>query len=142
MATLTVTTTISSPAGDILSDALALNLSNAYSLDGDVSMDLVEVSTAAGTGNAAMTLLIANSGRGTKSGILYLKNTGATGETITVYTDTGDDNTIADLANEDIFVIKAGEFAIFPWAGTHDLWASTAAGAPKMEVGYFAESAA
>ncbi len=141
MATLTVTTTISSPAGDILSDALALNLSNAYALDGDVSMDLVEVSTAAGSGDAAMTLLIANSGRGTKSGILYLKNTGATGETITVYTDTADDNTIT-LADEDFLTIKAGEFAIFPWAGTHDLWASTAAGAPKMEVGYFAESAA
>ncbi len=139
MATITNTLTITSPAGDALSDALSLSLTKADSaINGDVEMKLVTVSNRFGTGNGDNTELLAARTDTTKRCLVYFKNNGATGEVISIYTDTGDDNTIT--AAEKIMTLKSGDFALFPWAGEYALTSASASGSPKIEVGIFEEA--
>jgi len=140
MATITNTLTITSPAGDALSDALSLSLTKADSaINGDVEMKLVTVSNRFSDAQDGNTVLLSARTDSTKRCLIYLKNNGATGEVISVFTDTGDDRTIV-TATEKIMTLKSGDFALLPWAGEHALYGSSASGSPKLEVGVFEEA--
>jgi hypothetical protein len=140
MATITNTLTITSPAGDALSDALSLSLTKADSaINGDVEMKLVTVSNRFGTAQDDNTVLLTARTDNPQRCLVYLKNNGATGEVISVFTDTGDDRTLIE-DNEKIMTLKSGDFALFPWAGEHSLMGSSASGSPKLEVGVFEEA--
>ena len=140
MATITNTLTITSAAGDALSDALSLSFTKADSaIAGDVEMKLVTVDVRFTTVAANMIELLglpSTTGRA----LVYLKNTSSTeAQVVSVFTNTGDDVALVE-DEEKIMILKAGDFALFPWAGEHALLASSAAGDPKVEVGVFFEA--
>jgi|9_EtaG_2_1085328.scaffolds.fasta_scaffold58231_2 hypothetical protein len=140
MATITNTLTITSPAGDALSDTLSLSLTKAdNAINGDVEMKLVTVSNRFSASQDGNTVLLAARTDTPKRCLVYLKNNGSTGEVISIFTDTGDDRTLVE-ATEKIMTLKSGDFALFPWAGEHTLFGSSASGSPKLEVGVFEEA--
>ncbi len=124
MATLSKTLTITSAAGDLLSDALALSMNKDVTIAAGAVMKLVTV--------GSNTTLCDALGRS----IVYLKNTSSS-DTITVHTDKDDDGTGDAIAL--ILEIKGGEFAVLPAALDHKLLA-TASNSPKIEVGIFTEA--
>ena len=137
MATITNTLTITSAAGDALSDALSLSFTKADSaIAGDVEMKLVTVDERFTTVAANMIELLALPST-TGRALVYLKNNGTA--TVSVFSNTGDDATLVE-AEEKIMTLKGGDFALFPWAGEHALLASSASGEPKVEVGVFFEA--
>lgn len=135
MATITNTLTITSPAGDALSDALSLSLTKADSaINGDVEMKLVTVGNRFSTTLNENTLLLEARTDTNKRSLVYFKNTDAS-NTVFIYVDSGNDRTL--IAGEQVMEIKPGDFAFFPWSGTQGLEAASSANSPKLEVGVF-----
>ena len=115
MATITPTLTLSST--DATSDTLSLTLTDSLTSTGAVLSTTVETST-----TAAVFLAAADYGKS----YVMLKNMSSTAsERIDIRATTG---------GTDILQLAAGEFAFFPWAGSHDLAFDAVDGTPAMEV--------
>ena len=119
MATLTKTLTITSAAGDILSDALSLSMTKDVTINGAGIMKKLTINTA----NSDNAIAIAPaSGRS----IVYVKNVSTGDNTISIYNDalTDSDTDLTDgtaldstcSAFELIMEVKQNEFAVFPAA--------------------------
>ena len=143
MATLTKTLTLSSPAGDMLSDALSLSMTKDVTINGAGIMKKLTINTA----NSDDAIAIAPaSGRS----IVYVKNVSTSDNTISIYNDAlidADtnltDGTAADStgsAFELIMEVKQNEFAVFPAALDFPLIAVAASTGGLLEVGIFTES--
>ena len=123
MATLTPTLTLAS--SDMNGDVLNLSVTDSLSILGQVTTKQVVTSSSS--------VVFAANGGYTKS-YVYLKNLSATvAETILIELASGDN---------DVINLGAGEFAFFPWSGTHDLRCDAAQGTPTLEVRIYQESAA
>ena len=117
MATLTSTLTLSSAAGDITSDALAVSVSDALTISGSV-VSLSRVATSTGD----LTLFASSS---YSRSYVYLKNT---------------DSSIAmdiDFGSTASFNIRPGEFAFFPWHGSQNIVVAADSGTPILEYALF-----
>ena len=112
MATLTPTLTLTSAAGDITSDALAVSVTDTLTVTGDtVSISRIALST------SDLTLLTTSYGKS----YVYFKNTDSS---IVMTIQFGGDST---------FTLAAGEFAFFPWNGGANIVALSASGTPLLE---------
>jgi hypothetical protein len=127
MATLKKSLTITSAAGDLLTDALSLTMTKSVTVSGNTNMKLVTFAS-----TDAKTIAAAD-GRS----IVYLKNSSATDVQVDIYTDSDDGAEATPEATELIMEIKQGEFALFPCALDHALLAKPASTAATLEVGVF-----
>lgn len=135
MAKITKTLSITSVAGGtngVLSDALSISATKDVTIDGNVSQRIYTVSNDGTSGNA--TTVASAAGRS----IVYLKNKSTSEITISVYTDTGEDQTVA--ATELFIELKQNEFAIMPAALDYSLMAVGASAGGLLEVAVFTEA--
>ena len=118
MGTLSSTLTLTS--SDVLSDALNVTDTDSLTTAGDVLSTKIATSA-----TAAVFLAAADYGKS----YVFLKNTSSTtAERIDIR---------ATTTGTDIMQLGAGEYAFFPWAGSHDLAYDAASGTPVLEVMLF-----
>ena len=135
MAKIKKTLTVTSVAGGtngVLSDALSIAVNKEVTIDGNVTQRVYTVSDD-GTGGNATGIATAD-GRS----IVYLKNKSTTDILISIYSDTGDDLTVA--ATELLMELKKDEFAVFPAALDYGLMAVGASAGGILEVAVFTEA--
>ena len=111
MATVTAGITLTSAAGDLITDALSLSDTTTVTITDMVTSGLSRgklTSTAKGTASGQVTLYTANEFDATSNSVyLYIKNTAATrGHTITVY--------ISDDDTTEVLKIFGGDIALLP----------------------------
>jgi len=128
MATLTKTLTITSTAGDILSDALSLSMTKDITVNGASAMK--KFALAADTNTVVATA--------DGQSIVYLKNSTGSTRTITIFTDPDDDGD--NDATALILEILDGEFALLPAGLDHALVARSNSGTGVLEVGVFTKA--
>ena len=125
-------TSVAGGTNGVLSDALSISVNKEVTIDGDVSTKVYTVSDDGTSGNA--TSIATADGRS----IVYLKNKSTTDILISVYSDTGDDLTVA--ATELMMELKKDEFAVFPAALDYALMAVGASSGGLLEVSVFTEA--
>lgn len=125
-------TSVAGGSNGVLSDALNISVNKEVTINGDVSTRIYTVSND-GTSNNATTITPI-SGRS----ILYLKNKSTTDILISIYSDTGADQTVA--AGELFLELKKDEFAIMPAALDYALVAVGASAGGLLEVSVFTEA--
>jgi len=127
MATLTKTLTLTSSAGDLLSDALSLSMTKDVTINAGSTMKKFNLTTDTNT------VVATADGQS----IVYLKNSTGSARTITIFTDPDDDGDNDTTAL--IMEILDGEFALLP-AGLDHALVARADGAGVLEVGVFTKA--
>ena len=112
MATVTAGITLTSAAGDLITDALSLSDTTTITITDMVTSGLARAkltSTAKGTASGQATLYTANEFDATSNSVyLYIKNTATTrGHTITVYDDTS-------TGDPEVLKLFGGDIALLP----------------------------
>tara|TARA_A100000172_G_scaffold63269_1_gene42633 strand:- start:224 stop:610 length:387 start_codon:yes stop_codon:yes gene_type:complete len=128
MATLTKTLTLTSAAGDILSDSLALSMTQDVTINAASTMK--KFNLASGTDTTVATAV--------GQSIVYLKNSTGSTRTIKIFSDGGGDG--AGAATELVLEILDGEFAVLPAALDYALLANAVGGTGVLEVGVFTKA--
>ena len=128
MSTLTKTLTITSAAGDILSDALSLSMTKDVTINSASTMK--KFNLAASTDTTVATAV--------GQSIVYLKNSTGSTRTIKIFSDGGDNG--AGASTELVLEILDGEFAVLPAALDHALLANADGGTGILEVGVFTKA--
>jgi len=128
MATLTKTLTLSSSAGDLLSDSLALSMTKDVTINAGSTMKKFNLTTDTNT------VVATADGQS----IVYLKNSTGSARTITIFTDPDDDGD--NDATALILEILDGEFALLPAGLDHALVARSNSGTGVLEVGVFTKA--
>ena len=128
MATLTKTLTLTSAAGDILSDALSLSMTKDVTIGAGSTMKKFNLASGVDT-----TVATADG-----QSMVYLKNSTGSTRTIKIFSD-ADDGADGD-ATELVLEILDGEFALLPAALDHALIANAVSGTGVLEVGVFTKA--
>ena len=128
MATLTKTLTLTSSAGDLLSDALSLSMTKDVTINAGSTMK--KFNLASGTDTTVATA--------DGQSVVYLKNSTGSTRTITIFTDPDDDGD--NDATALILEILDGEFALLPAGLDHALVARSNSGTGVLEVGVFTKA--
>tara|TARA_R100000231_G_scaffold110786_3_gene82126 strand:- start:112 stop:498 length:387 start_codon:yes stop_codon:yes gene_type:complete len=128
MATLTKTLTLTSSAGDLLSDALSLSMTKDVTINAGSTMKKFNLATDTNT------VVATADGQS----IVYLKNSTGSTRTITIFTDPDDDGD--NDATALILEILDGEFALLPAGLDHALVARSNSGTGILEVGVFTKA--
>lgn len=128
MATLTKTLTLTSAAGDILSDALSLSMTKDVTIGAGSTMKKFNLASGVDT-----TVATADG-----QSMVYLKNSTGSTRTIKIFSDADDGGTGA--ATELVLEILDGEFALLPAALDHALIANAVSGTGVLEVGVFTKA--
>ena len=128
MATLTKTLTLTSAAGDILSDALSLSMTKDVTIGAGSTMKKFNLAA-----DTATTVATADG-----QSMVYLKNSTGSTRTIKIFSDASDDE-VGD-ATELVLEILDGEFALLPAALDHALLAIALSGTGVLEVGVFTKA--
>ena len=128
MATLTKTLTLTSSAGDLLSDALSLSMTKDVTINAGRTMKKFNLATDTNT------VVATADGQS----IVYLKNSTGSTRTITIFTDPEDDGD--NDATALILEILDGEFALLPAGLDHALVARSNSGTGVLEVGVFTKA--
>ena len=128
MATLTKTLTLTSAAGDILSDALSLSMTKDVTIGAGSTMKKFNLASGVDTVVATVD----------GQSIVYLKNSTGSTRTIKIFSDASDND--AGAATELVLEILDGEFALLPAALDHKLLANAVSGTGILEVGVFTKA--
>jgi len=128
MATLTKTLTLTSAAGDILSDALSLSMTKDVTIGAGSTMKKFNLASGVDTVVATVD----------GQSIVYLKNSTGSTRTIKIFSDASDND--AGAATELVLEILDGEFALLPAALDHKLLANAVGGVGVLEVGVFTKA--
>ena len=128
MATLTKTLTLSSSAGDLLSDSLALSMTKDVKIHAGSTMKKFNLASSTDT-----TVATADG-----QSVVYLKNSTGSTRTIKIFSDGGDNG--AGAATELVLEILDGEFAVLPAALDHAPLANAVGGTGILEVGVFTKA--
>ena len=128
MATLTKTLTLTSAAGDILSDALSLSMTKDVTIGAGSTMKKFNLASGVDTVVATVD----------GQSIVYLKNSTGSTRTIKIFSDASDND--AGAATELVLEILDGEFALLPAALDHKLLANAVGGTGVLEVGVFTKA--
>ncbi len=128
MATLTKTLTLTSAAGDILSDALSLSMTKDVTIGAGSTMKKFNLASGVDT------VVATADGQS----MVYLKNSTGSTRTIKIFSDASDND--AGAATELVLEILDGEFALLPAALDHALLANAVSGTGVLEVGVFTKA--